>query len=245
MKHFSRISAFLLVLTLCFVLCSATAAAFWPFDRPEPPVQADFCVSTTLGESYVFSQEDFSPTLELAEHYQFSDLPDHSVGVLQIGAMLVEEGGLVAKEALPGLTWYPLDKSVKEVSFTVTPLNGDLAGQPATVTIYHLKEENLPPEAREINLTAWSKSDAAGLLLAEDPEGGAVTFLLLTQPEQGTVTLDDPATGSFTYTPGRRTGRFSFTYLAVDEYGGRSGPASVHITVEKKAASTVIGTLAV
>ena len=116
MKHFSRISAFLLVLTLCFVLCSATAAAFWPFDRPEPPVQADFCVSTTLGESYVFSQEDFSPTLELAEHYQFSDLPDHSVGVLQIGAMLVEEGGLVAKEALPGLTWYPLDKSVKEVS---------------------------------------------------------------------------------------------------------------------------------
>ena len=81
--------------------------------------------------------------------------------------------------------------------------------------------------------------------MAEDPEGGAVTFLLLTQPEQGTVTLDDPATGSFTYTPGRRTGRFSFTYLAVDEYGGRSGPASVHITVEKKAASTVIGTLAV
>ena len=221
--HCSKL-AFFLALALFLASLPLSASAFWPFPDPEPPVQEDFCVSTTLGESYVFSQEDFSPTLELAECYQFCDLPDPSVGVLQIGATLVEEGGTVAKEALPGLTWYPLDKSVMEISFTVIPITGELTGEPAAVTIYHLKEENTPPEAKEINLTTYRKSEAAGVLLAEDADGHEITFRLLSQPEQGTVILDDSAAGTFTYTPGKHAGRFSFSYLAVDQYGGALPP---------------------
>ena len=240
--HCSKL-AFFLALALFLASLPLSASAFWPFPDPEPPVQEDFCVSTTLGATYVFSQEDFSPTLELAECYQFCDLPDPSVGVLQIGATLVEEGGTVAKEALPGLTWYPLDKSVTEISFTVIPITGELTGEPAAVTIYHLKEENTPPEAKEINLTTYRKSEAAGVLLAEDADGHEITFRLLSQPEQGTVILDDSAAGTFTYTPGKHAGRFSFSYLAVDQYGGRSHPATVHITVEKKAADVVYSDL--
>lgn len=228
---------------LLLALSPLSASAFWFFSEPEPPVQEDFCVSTVTGQPCVFSQEDFSPTGELADSYQFSGLPDSSVGVLQIGAMLVEEGGSVAKEALNGLTWYPLDKSVSETSFTVIPITGDLTGAPATVTVYQLKEENAPPQAAEITLTTYRESEAAGVLLAEDPEGQEVTFRLLTQPERGTVTLDDAATGAFTYVPDGRSGRFSFTYLAVDRYGSRSEPAMVHITVEKESADVVYSDL--
>lgn len=232
-----------LVLILSLSLTVSSASAFWPFPDPEPPVQASFSVCTLVGEPYVFSQEDFSPTGDLAEYYVVSRLPEASVGVLQIGAMLVEEGSNVAKEALSGLTWYPLNDAIQEVSFQVQPVTGELAGEPATVTIHFLKTENNPPEARELTLSTYRKSSASGFLQAEDPDGDTVTYVLLSQPEQGSVVLDDPVTGSFTYTPGTRAGRYSFTYLAVDQYGNRSETARVRVTVEKEAASVVYSDL--
>lgn len=231
-----RLPTLLATIALSLGLCLSPACAFWPFPDPEPPVQEDVLVSTVVGTPYVFSPEDFSPDGETAECYQIASLPDTKIGVLQIGAMLVEEGSGVAREALSGLTWYPLDDSVREISFQVIPMTDGLSGDPATVTIQFLTQENQAPMLQNSAISTYRTSPISGTLSAEDPEGDALTYLLLTQPEQGTVVLEDAETGAFTYTPGKKAGTFFFTWLARDCYGNRSLTATVTVTVEEEEA---------
>lgn len=229
------------VLSLAWFL--TPAAAFWPFPDPEPPVQEDVLVSTVIGEPYVFSPEDFAPDGAAAECYQIGPLPEAKTGVLQIGAMLVEEGSKVAREALSGLTWYPLDDSVREVSFSVTPITDGQAGEPATVTILFLTGENQAPEVENATFSTYRTSPLSGTLPASDPEGDELTYLLLTQPEQGTLVLEDAAAGTFTYTPGKKAGQFTFTWLVRDCYGNRSLLATGTIVVDKEEAEVTYSDL--
>lgn len=238
-----RLVPFSLALSLLLSLSLRPAAAFWPFSEKEPPLQEDVVVSTVVGSPYVFSPEDFSPAGETAECYLISGLPEAQVGVLQIGAMLVEEGSGVAREALSGLTWYPLDDSVREISFQATPMTGGLTGESATVTIQFLTSENLAPDVNNSSLSTYRNSPISDTLTAEDPEGDQLTYFLLSQPKQGTVTLDDSAAGAFTYTPGKKAGTFSFTWLAMDCHGKRSLPATVTITVDKEEAAVTYADL--
>lgn len=238
-----RMLALLPALALGLGLALSPAEAFWPFSDPEPPAQEDVLVSTRVGTPYVFCPEDFAPDGQTAECYTIGPLPAPKTGVLQIGSMLVEEGSGVARDALSGLTWYPLDDSVREISFQVTPVTGGVSGAPATVTIQFLSSENQAPEAENCTLSTYRTSPVSGTLNAADPEGDALTYLLLTQPKQGTVVLEDPATGAFTYTPGKKAGSFSFTWLARDCYGNRSLPATVTVTVDKEEAAVTYADL--
>lgn len=231
-------------LSLCLGLLLSPALAFWPFPDPEPPVQEDILVSTLVGQPYVFSPQDFAPDGETAECYQIGPLPDAKTGVLQIGSMLVEEGSGVAREALSGLTWYPLDDRVREISFSVTPMTEGLTGSPATVTIQFLTQENQAPQAQNVSFTTYRTSPLTGTLAAQDPEEDALTYLLLSQPQEGTLVLEDPSAGTFTYTPGKRAGQFSFSWMVRDCYGNRSQPATGVITVEKEEAQVTYADLA-
>lgn len=244
MKPCFRLSALLLMLSLTLVGTAAPASAFWPFREKEPPVQCDITVCTLVGEPYVFSPEDFSPTGGTAECYLISGLPEAKTGVLQIGAMLVEEGSGVARDALSGLTWYPLDDSVREISFQVQPVTDGLTGEAATVTVHFLTKENLAPEAKSFSLSTYRKSPVSGTLSAADPEEDDLRFVLLSQPDEGAVVLEDESSGSFTYTPGRKAGRYSFSYLAIDCYGNRSQSATVTVKVENEAAAVTYADLA-
>ena len=67
-----RLLSLSLTFSLLLSLSLRPAAAFWPFREKEPPVQTDVLVSTVVGEPYVFSPEDFSPTGETAECYLIS-----------------------------------------------------------------------------------------------------------------------------------------------------------------------------
>ncbi len=63
-----------------------------------------------------------------------------------------------------------------------------------------------------------------------DPEGNALTAVLVTGPTQGTLTLN--ANGSFTYThTGPTLGSDAFTYRAQDSLGAQSAPATVTINI--------------
>lgn len=234
-----RLLALLPVLGL--LLTPFPAGAFWPFPDPEPPVQEDILVSSPVGEPYVFSPEDFSPDGETAEYYEIASLPDSGVGVLQIGAMLVTQGSRVAREALSGLTWYPLDDSVREITFQVIPNTGGLAGAPAAVTVRFLTSANSAPQVQDQQLHTYRTSPISGALAATDPEGDEMSFFLLTEPDSGSVTLD--ASGGFTYTPGKKAGRFSFTWLARDCYGNRSQSATVTVLVDKEEAAVTYSDL--
>jgi PKD repeat protein len=73
---------------------------------------------------------------------------------------------------------------------------------------------------------------APGVLANDsDPEGDALTAVLLTNASNGKVTLD--GNGSFEYTPNANfSGGDSFTYRVDDEHGSPSNSATVQITVQ-------------
>lgn len=73
-----------------------------------------------------------------------------------------------------------------------------------------------------------------GRLTAADPEGDTVTFQLAQKPARGSLELTDPATGEFVYTPfENKTGKDSFTFVALDDQGNISQPAKVSLRIRK------------
>ena len=73
-----------------------------------------------------------------------------------------------------------------------------------------------------------------GRLAATDPEGDAITFQLAQKPARGSLELTDPATGEFVYTPfENKTGKDSFTFVALDDQGNISEPAKVSLRIRK------------
>lgn len=64
-----------------------------------------------------------------------------------------------------------------------------------------------------------------------DPEGGRLTFALITPPTKGTARVE-PTTGVFTYVPTQDENGFdSFTFSVTDSNGARSAPALVTVAI--------------
>ena len=69
---------------------------------------------------------------------------------------------------------------------------------------------------------------------AEDGEGDSLTFQLTSTPARGAVTVAEDGSSQFVYTPyENKTGKDSFTYVAVDPAGNVSPEAKVSIQIEK------------
>lgn len=95
------------------------------------------------------------------------------------------------------------------------------------------------PAARDLEIRTYRGIPYQGQLEASDPDGGQVTFSIVTQPKKGTVTLEG---ASFTYSPGENAlGGDSFTYAAVNGDGVSSAPATVTVTIEKVRSGVTYG----
>ncbi|MEG0321472.1 MAG: S-layer homology domain-containing protein, partial [Oscillospiraceae bacterium] len=69
---------------------------------------------------------------------------------------------------------------------------------------------------------------------ATDPEGDLLTFQLADKPARGAVTISDIDPYTFVYTPyENKTGKDSFTFVAIDTVGNTSQPATVKIEIVK------------
>ena len=109
------------------------------------------------------------------------------------------------------------------VSFSITPVNDRPTGDPQNVTF---------PEDTPTPITLTGDD--------EDPEVAQVlTFVITDQPDHGTLTPPNQATGEVTYTPfGGYVGPDSFAFMVVDDNqagnppGLMSAEATVSITVE-------------
>ena len=97
------------------------------------------------------------------------------------------------------------------------------------------KPETVSPEngptARDLEIRTYRSIPYLGQLEAADPDGGELTFAIVTQPKKGTVTVEG---ANFTYTPKENAaGGDSFTYSAANSAGAVSLPATVTVTIEK------------
>lgn len=93
---------------------------------------------------------------------------------------------------------------------------------------------NQPPIARNMELSTYKNVALTGWFDAVDSEGDVLTFQLTSTPARGSVTLAEDGSGQFVYTPyENKTGKDSFTYVAIDSSGNTSGEGKVTLRIEK------------
>ena len=233
-----RRGVLLLLMAALSVLMALPASAQLLSAEPDGPAVATFAKNGTPQEVFTFSAADFLVENGEAalDSIVLTSLPDSNAGVLTLGGMDLASGEAVAMEAVSGMAFTPNDSpTVATTSFTFTPVFADgSAGEDVTVDLYLLTAENSAPIARDLELSTYKNVAAQGQFSAVDPEGDLLTFRLVDKPARGAVTLPEDGSTTFTYTPyENKTGKDSFTYVAVDAVGNTSEPATVKVKIEK------------
>lgn len=103
-------------------------------------------------------------------------------------------------------------------SFTFVASDGSMESNPATVTVT-ITNANAPPSAGDGTLNVITGVSTVGRLSAGDVDGDALRFSIVSAPTQGTVTLQNPATGIFQYAA-------AATASGVDQFSFRASDGS-------------------
>ena len=94
------------------------------------------------------------------------------------------------------------------------------------------------PVAENLELKTYTNVSVGGMMSAFDPDGGALQFVITTEPVKGMIQLQED--GSFIYTPKEnKKGRDYFGYKAMDEEGNYSQEATVIIQILKQKKAVV------
>lgn len=239
MKHRVLLRRALPLAVLAAVLYSAgwpASAFFFQKDEAVPTVAA-MTKNGPAAEPISFSEEDFvvegSGKLD---SIVIATLPDAAVGCLTLGAQGIQVGDVIAMEAVDGLRFTPLAAPAGlEAQFQFTPVFSDgRSGDAVTVELYLLAEANGAPVAENLELTTYKNVAVTAQFSAVDPEGDLLTYHILNKPARGAVTMPEDGSSEFVYTPyENKTGKDSFTYVAVDAVGNTSEPATVKVKIEK------------
>ncbi len=236
---FLPVLAAALSLLLILALPLSASAFFWNKKEDAPSV-ADFAKNGLVGDSITFSSQDFAVQSEqdaALAHITLAALPDPGAGTLTLGGQPLTVGTVIDATALSGLVFQSSPApTVTTTSFTFTPTFSPESPETTdtTVTLYLLTAANDPPIARNMDLSTYRNVAITGYFDAVDGEGDVLTFQLTSTPARGSVKLVEDGSAQFVYTPyENKTGKDTFTYVAIDESGNTSGEAKVTIQIEK------------
>ncbi|GLX70291.1 tandem-95 repeat protein [Paenibacillus glycanilyticus] len=137
--------------------------------------------------------------------------------------------GQLDLQANGSYTYTPNTGYVGTDSFTFTANDGDLSSNTATVTITVTAAPNAAPVAQDGNNSTNEDTPVDGLVSATDSDGNALIYSVVAQPTNGSVTLKQD--GTYTYTPNADyNGLDSFTYK-VNDGKADSNTATVELTI--------------
>jgi len=141
------------------------------------------------------------------------------------------------------LIFKPLTSGIAELSVSDNSLTGPMGSiylvdgsapsvinyTGTTVTI----SENAAPVVLGVSIVTDMGVAHSGSMIGDDTDGDQLTYQLVIAPEMGTVDIDNPTTGAFTYTPyAGLIGLDIFTYQASD--GKQTSlPATVSVTINE------------
>lgn len=242
MKHLTprrRVAVLTLVIALALAMSLPVSATLLDGETPSPAAVSAFSKNGTVSDVISFSAADFRVIGEeetSLDSVILTSLPSPESGMLMLGDQPLASGDVVALSALDGMRFYPLSTpTVASTSFTFTPVfSSGIAGEPVEVDLYLLTAENNPPVAENLEFTTYKNVAYTGQFSAVDPEGDLLTFQLMDKPARGAVTLAEDGSAQFVYTPyENKTGKDSFTFVAVDSVGNVSEEATVKIKIEK------------
>ncbi len=225
---------------LCAALLCTTAIpayAFWGKRSTPATSSTTLTRNVVLGQSLCFQAEDFAGTEDDAlAAVTITSLPDHNSGMLTVGGQAVSAGAVVHTQALDGLRFHPVSTATADhVDFIVTPtFASGTQGSPVTVNIHLLAAPNEAPIAQNLSLKTYRNVAITGQFQATDTDNDELTFQLTSSPARGSVAVSEQNPDRFVYTPyDNKTGKDTFTYVAVDRAGNLSNPAKVTIRIEK------------
>lgn len=220
------------------LLCGLAIPAYALLSAAEEPVSVSaFSKNTTIGNAITFSPEDFrvdgAGTLDAI---RLVSLPDPAAGQLTLAGIPAVAGTVIATDAIAGLQFSPLAApTVASAQFTFSPVftSGEL-GSEVAVGLYLLTAENRSPIAESMQLRTFKNVSLTERFSGTDPEGDILLFQVTKKPARGTVMVSQSDPNMFVYTPyENKTGKDSFTFVAVDTVGNVSEPATVSIKIEK------------
>lgn len=237
MKRLSyRLPALALVSALAFTL-PAWGGLFSSKD-PVAPAVAAFSKNGPATDAISFSPADFRVDGDdTLSSIVLTSLPDPQAGMLTIAGQVLPQGTEIAMSAVSGLEFTPLvTPMLSTTSFTFSPVfESGQVGEDVTVGLYLLASANAAPVAEDLQLCTYKNVEVTGNFAGVDPEGDLLTFQIISKPARGTVTQSEDGSAAFIYTPyENKTGKDTFTYVAVDTVGNTSSPATVSIRIEKQ-----------
>lgn len=215
-------------------LTAALPASALFMDQEEAgPAVLDVVKNGMAAQSIDFHSSDFVVEGDgVLDAIVITRLPED--GVLTVGGQMVGQGDVIAMTAVDGLRFTPsAGSAATEAAFRFQPLFADgVPGEEAGVELHLLSQANGAPVAENLELTTYKNVAVTDRFSAVDPEGDLLTYRLVKKPARGSVTLGED--GQFVYTPyENKTGKDSFTYIAMDAVGNASDPATVKVKIEK------------
>lgn len=232
------ITAGLLLPALVLGLMLPVSSFFWSGKEGEAYV-ADLSKNGLVGSAIAFDKADFKVQGEKKTALKavvVETLPDPGAGTLLLGGTILTEGSRVEQSALSGLRFQSVGTpTVTTTEFSMIPVfsNGE-EGAAFRVEIILLTKENHSPVARNMDLSTYKNVSITGYFDAVDSEGDILTFRMMSNPARGAVTMAEDGSGQFVYRPyENKTGKDTFTYVAVDEAGNLSAEATVTVRIEK------------
>lgn len=230
--------ATVLCMTLLGTLAYPAEGFFWKKQDSNPEL-VEIYKNGLIGSEIEFAPEDFQlkQTGErMLEAVIVDSLPEAGAGTLSVGGQPVSEGSRIEYSALGGLRFASSGTGkVERAFFQVTPVCSDgTRGEKATVNIILLTRENQRPIARNMDLSTYKNVAITGYFDAMDGEGDTLRFQLTSNPARGAVELAQDGSSQFVYKPyENKTGKDTFTYVAVDPSGNVSEQAKVTVQIEK------------
>lgn len=222
------------------LLCSASIPASAFFWNKKAETSTDHITrNVPYGGTLAFSHDDFPPSSQPSDPLSaitITTLPNRSCGILSVGTQPLEQGEVVRLSALNGLRFQAMNApTADKTTFSYTPsFASGTQGKEVTVELFLLREQNQAPISENLSLSTYKNIPVTGYFQAVDAEGDPLTFQITDTPARGSVTLAEDGTGRFVYTPyENKTGKDTFTYVAVDSAGNISNPAKVSVRIEK------------
>ena len=231
------ITTAMLIAALMLGLMSPSQALFR--GREENATINGIFKSVPVGGTVLFSNEDFkvqgnsrlSLTALLVDR-----LPNLGAGTLLLGGTVLEEGARVERSALSGLRFQAVSSpAIRQTEFALRPVfsNGE-EGDVFVVSVTLTDKKNHPPVARNMELNTYKNVSVTGYFDAVDGEGDPLVFRMTSTPARGAVTMAEDGSGRFVYRPyENKTGKDTFTYVAMDEAGNTSAEATVSLRIVK------------
>lgn len=191
----------------------------------------------------VFCAEDFDRVLNVSSisSITITELPPRTDGILCLGMCELSVGQSISRANLDRLYFLFENEEIRSSGFRFVSNFGEYE---IACSLLSLDHENKAPLATasvySCFVSTYEDTNVYGRMTATDPENDELTFEVVSGPGHGQLTVADPHTGYYVYSPkdGFR-GKDSFTYVAVDEYGHYSDPVPVSLLVDAQKDTSV------